>query len=147
MAQQLLINVTGDADAAGFGEGLGVLIRHERAPHLERAAADERTVAVDAGLHLLELVVQEHRLEILGGCVDLVLDVHVVGELRSLGVAERLQRQTEIGGAGIHHITSMSPWMAPAALIACRVAMRSRGPMPSALGASTICCSDTPSRT
>ena len=46
-----------------------------------------------------------------------------------------------------HHITSMSAWMAPAALIACRITMRSRGPMPSALRPSTICCSDTPSWT
>ena len=44
-----------------------------------------------------------------------------------------------------HHITSMSAWIAPAALIACRIEIMSRGPMPSALRPSTTCCSDTPS--
>src|SRR5260370_353870 len=46
-----------------------------------------------------------------------------------------------------HHITSMSAWIAPAALIACRMPIKSRGPMPSPLRPSTSCCSDTPSLT
>src|SRR5204863_1080149 len=46
-----------------------------------------------------------------------------------------------------HHITSMSAWIAPAALTACRIAIMSRGPMPSALRPSTNCCSETPSLT
>ena len=49
--------------------------------------------------------------------------------------------------AVLHHITSMSAWIAPAALIACRMPIKSRGPMPSPLRPSTSCCSDTPSFT
>ena len=76
----------------------------------------------------------------------------VVGDgHRPLAMAEAASRSSGLqagggeGGIGCHHITSMSAWMAPAALIACRIAIRSRGPMPSALSPSTSCCSDTPS--
>ena len=53
----------GDADAARLGERLGIFLGQERAPHAGLAAAAERAVAVDAGEHLAEHVVEEHRLE------------------------------------------------------------------------------------
>ena len=43
-----------------------------------------------------------------------------------------------------HHITSISACSAPAALIACRMAIMSRGPTPSALRPSTSSCRLTP---
>src|SRR5205085_12609678 len=62
----------------------------------------------------------------------------------------------EIFGVGVdeggiddagHHITSISAWIAPAALIACRMPIKSRGPIPRPLRPSTSCCSETPSFT
>src|SRR5271163_3969141 len=136
----------GDADAAGLSELLGVLIGQQRAPDLQRAAAAVRPIAVDAVGHLLEHRVEEHRLEVAGGGLRLVFDLEGGLNLPGRRIADRVQRSTEVGYA-CHHITSMSAWIAPAALIACRIVMRSRGPMPSALSPSTICCSETPSWT
>src|SRR5579863_10115772 len=138
--------MAGDADAAVLGEALGVLIGHERAPDLQRATAAERAVAVHFGEHLLEHRVEEHRLELLGGGLGFAFDFQRDVGLRALRVADRGERRAEVYRT-CHHITSMSAWIAPAALIACRMEMRSRGPMPSALSPSTICCSETPSCT
>src|SRR6476661_2481115 len=149
LRQQAAIDVVGDADPAGLGEGLGVFLREQRAPHAGRAAAAERPVAVEPGRHLLEHGIDEYRLEVLRGGTRL----GVVGDGHRLldgGGGEQVERLEAGGGEGeigCHHITSMSAWMAPAALIACRIAIRSRGPMPSALSPSTSCCSETPSRT
>src|SRR6476661_8273893 len=149
LRQQAAIDVVGDADPAGLGEGLGVFLREQRAPHAGRAAAAERPVAVEAGRHLLEHGIDEYRLEVLRGGARL----GVVGDGHRLldgGGGEQVERLEAGGGegeVGCHHITSMSAWMAPAALIACRIAIRSRGPMPSALSPSSSCCSDTPSLT
>src|SRR6478752_2057668 len=79
--------------------------------------------------------------------IDMVGDAHPLLDCRGGKQIERLEAGGGEGEIGCHHITSMSAWMAPAALIACRIAIRSRGPMPSALSPSTNCCSDTPSRT
>src|SRR5262249_60196863 len=79
------------------------------------------------------------------------------GGFRPLGQCVGKQRIGPLGRGGMrvggdrvddaasHHITSMSAWMAPAALIACKMLIMSRGPMPSPLRPSTSCCSDTPS--
>src|SRR5579872_490696 len=118
-----------DADAAGLGECLGVLVGEERAPHLQCAAASEWTVTVETGRHLLEHGVEEHRFEFPGDAFRLALDGERGLSLRGAGIAELRKRSAELGGCCIrHHITSMSAWMAPAALIACRITMRSRGP-------------------
>src|SRR5262245_5889508 len=69
-----------------------------------------------------------------------------VARRRHDGRAQRATARSE-AERGRHHITSMSAWMAPEALMACRMEIMSRGPMPSALRPSTSCCSDMPSLT
>src|SRR6185503_10547360 len=108
--------------------------------------AAERAFA-DALEHLLEHAVEEHRLEVLalfaGLCGAARRCVALGAGERRAGVGRKLRGESD----GSHHITSISAWIAPAALIACRIAIMSRGPMPSALRPSTSCCSDTPSLT
>src|SRR5262249_29337296 len=117
----------------------------ERAPHAHGGAAAERPLAVDAGEHLAEHRVEKHRLEVLRGRARLGVergDGARCGGGRAAGAGRR-----ERAERGAHHITSMLAWIAPAALIACRIAIMSRGPMPRALRPSTSCCSDMPSLT
>src|SRR5580692_8572096 len=146
MFEQLIIDVGGNADAARLGKGLGILVRHERAPDFQRAAAAERSVAIDAGEHLLKHRVEERVLELLCTRLGLGFDLKRGLRLRALCVADRGERCGKIYRAR-HHITSISAWMAPAAFIACKITIRSRGPMPSALSPSTICWSETPACT
>src|SRR5882672_3053411 len=153
------IDVVGDADAAGLGEGFRILLRQHRAPHSGARGVAERAFALDAAGHLRKHRVQEHRLEVLRRSLGFGLRLRRdLGE----GVGELIVRPAVDHGhhglvgyaaiaavdeAALHHITSMSAWIAPAALIACRMLIRSRGPMPSPLRPSTSCCSDTPSFT
>src|SRR5262245_66587312 len=58
------IDMVGEPDAAGLGEGLGIFVAQERAPHADGAFAAERPFALDRGEHLVEHRVEEHRLEI-----------------------------------------------------------------------------------
>ena len=123
-------------------------VRNER--QTPRAAAAERAFAIDAGEHLAEHRVEEHRLEIVRAarapwrCIGWrAVAAPIAAERRD---AVRGRRRADASDCR-HHITSMSAWIAPAALIACRIEIRSRGPMPSALRPSTSCCSDTPSLT
>src|ERR1700728_5060038 len=146
MLEQFVIDVGGNADAARLGEGLGVLVRHERAPDLQRAAAAKRSVAVDTGEHLLEHRVEEHGLELFRSRLGFGFDLKGGLRLCALRGADRGERCGEIYRAR-HYITSISAWMAPAAFMACKMTIRSRGPMPSALSPSTICWSETPSCT
>jgi len=57
--------MVGNADAAGLGYRLGVLVGKDRAPDAGRAAAAERAFAIDAGEHVLEHGIEEDRLEVL----------------------------------------------------------------------------------
>src|SRR4030081_2500770 len=142
--EQRLVDLVGDSHAARLDEILGVFLGQERAPGGDAGAVPERALGSDAGEHVLEHGIDEGDFEIL--CLLMQLGVRRRfgarrGEPASYdGVEVRGGDGRE--GAG-HHITSMSAWMAPAALIACRIEMRSRGPMPSALRPSTSCCSDT----
>src|SRR5262245_30593388 len=118
MLEELIVDVRGDADPATPGEGLGVFVGQKRTPDFERAAAASMPVAVHACEHLLEHRIEEHRLEFLRSGFRLGLcDRGRV--LRSLLVAE-LARWSESGRCD-HYITSISAWIAPAALIACRM--------------------------
>src|SRR6266404_2403905 len=152
-------DVVGNSDAAGLGEGFRILLRQHRAPYAGARRISERAFALDAAGHLREHRIEKHRLEI--GRGRLGLGLRLRGNLRQ-GIGELIirpaveHRHRGFGGhaagvavdqAGLHHITSMSAWIAPAALIACRMPIRSRGPMPSPLRPSTSCCSDTPSFT
>ena len=83
-------------------------------------------VGLEGGEHLLRQRVEEHALEILG----------LLAQLLAGGVGVDDGRN----GAD-HHITSISACSAPVALIAWRMAIRSRGEMPSALRPSTSSCS------
>src|SRR5690349_19015132 len=153
MSDQRAIHLIGNSNAARFGERFRVLVRKQRTPDTGCTVAAEGTVAVHAGEHVLEHRIEEHGFEILRRSERL----RFLGFLAEAGrfggehaVCERVER-LEAGRRhceGIrHHITSMSAWIAPAALIACRMVIRSRGPMPIALRPSTTCCRDTPSRT
>src|SRR6195256_2160791 len=147
------------SDAAGLGEGFRILFRQHRAPDAGAGRVAERAIAFDAGGHLREHRVQEHRFEV--GCGRLGLGLGLRRDFRQrLGErwirAALEQRHRRLGGhaavgavdqARTHHITSMSAWIAPAALIACRMPIRSRGPMPRPLRPSTSCCSETASFT
>src|ERR1700733_1605173 len=144
MFEQLIVDVRGDAEPAALGKRLGVFVGQERPPDLERTAAAHRAVAVGAGEHLLEHRIQKHRLEFLRSGLRLALDDR--GRvLRGLGRGKFFTWMERC--CCDHHIISMSAWMAPAALMACRMVIMSRGPMPSALSPSTTCCSETPSLT
>src|SRR6185437_10596896 len=146
MGEETAVDLVGDADAAGLGERFGVFVGQERAPYPDRTLAAERSLAIDAGEHLLERGVEEHRLEVLCGALRFGFAFERGLRIRARRVGDRRQCNGEIERAG-HHITSISAWIAPAALIAWRMVIRSRGPMPSALRPSTICCNDTPSLT
>src|SRR5712672_743088 len=153
------IDFVGNSDAAGLGEGFRIFFRQHRTPHPGARGVAERAFALDAAGHLRKHRIEKHRLEIGRGRLGLGLcarrDLRQrLGELRIRPAVE--QRHHGPGGhaacgrvdqAGLHHITSMSAWIAPAALIACRMPIRSPGPMPSPLRPSTSCCSDTPSLT
>src|SRR5438128_12181946 len=140
-------DVVGNADAAGLGEGFRIFVRQHRAPDARAGRVAERPFAFDAGGHLRKHRVEEHRLEFLRLGARLFLRLRrnlgqCVGELQILAAVD--QRGLVDSD---HHITSISAWIAPAALIACRMPIRSRGPMPRPLRPSTSCCSDTPSLT
>src|SRR3981081_2414722 len=159
LQNQRAIDVIGNSDAAGLGEGFRILVRQHRAPHPGARRIAERAFALDAAGHLREHRIEKHRLEIGRGRLGLGLRLRRnlgqgLGELVIRPAVEHRYRSfgghaagVAVDQAGLHHITSMSAWMAPAALIACRMPIRSRGPMPSPLRPSTICCSDTPSFT
>src|SRR5664279_1285581 len=159
LQNQRAIDVVGNSDAAGLGEGFRILFRQHRAPHAGARRIAERAFALDAAGHLREHRIEKHRLEILR--CTLRLDLRLRGDFGQ-GIGELVIRPavkhrhhglsgTAAVGAvdqtALHHSASMSAWIAPAALIACRMPIRSRGPMPSPLRPSTSCCSDTPSFT
>src|SRR3979411_239090 len=159
LQDQRAIDVVGNSDAAGLGEGFRILLRQHRAPYAGARRIAERAFAFDAAGHLREHRIEKHRLEIGRGRLGPGLPLR--NTLRQ-GLCELIirpaveHRHRGFGGhaagvaldqAGLHHITSMSAWIAPAALIACRVPLRSRGPTPSPLRPSPSCCSDTPSFT
>src|SRR5712672_3276657 len=153
------IDFVGNSDAAGLGEGFRIFFRQHRTPYAGAWRIAERAFALDAAGHLRKHRIQKHRLEVLRRRFRLGLRLrrHLgqgVGEL--IVRTAVTHRHHGLGGhaaagavdqARLHHITSMSAWIAPAALIACRMPIRSRGPMPSPLRPSTSCCSDTPSFT
>src|SRR3984957_4167243 len=157
LQDQRAIDVVGNADAAGLGEVLRILFCQHRAPHPGARRVAVGAFALETGGHLRKHLIEKHRLEIgrrrLGLGLRLRRDLgqrlgEVIvgpgGDLGHRGLAG--QGAMEAGEcARLHHITSMSASIAPAALIACRMPIRSRGPMPSPLRPSTSCCSDTPS--
>src|SRR2546429_849278 len=159
LQNQRAIDLVGNSNAAGLGEGFRILFRQHRAPHAGARRIAERAFALDAAGHLRKHRIEKHRLEIgrrrLGFGLRLRRDFgQGIGELiirpsvdhRHHGFG-RHAACVAVDQASLHHITSMSAWIAPVALIACRMPIRSRGPMPSPLRPSTSCCSDTPSFT
>src|ERR1700722_14555265 len=159
LQNQRAIDVVGNADAAGLGEVFRILFRQHRAPHPGARRVAVGAFALEARGHLREHLIEKHRLEVgrrrLGLGLRLRRDFGqrrgelVIGaavDLRHLGLGG--EAATRAGDqARLHHSTSMSAAIAPVALIACRMPIRSRGPMPSPLRPSTNCCSDTPSLT
>src|SRR5579859_7468019 len=131
----------GDPKAAGLGGGLAVLVDQDRAEHFLALSAAEHGVFSDALEHVREHLRHEHAGELLGGLGDVLARSGRRIERLALG-----HGQVGLGGEGLrsgraqHHITSISACSAPAALIACRMVIRSRGPMPSALRPETSSC-------
>src|SRR5690606_30632754 len=125
----------GEADAAGFGESGGELLRLHAAPGLlGKAAAEGVAVAFEGGEYFLHQGVEENPLKF----------------LRLLADAGWWGQRSGARGAdpdGVHQSTSLAACTAPGALLACRMAIRSRGLMPSAFSPSTSCCSVTDSGT
>src|SRR6185312_16097253 len=142
MLEQFGLHVRGQAEAALVGDSLCILVDHHGAEHLLALAPAEHPVGLDALEHAAQQLRDEHTLILLGGAGGL-------GDVRGLaGPVHRalLRQETRVGDCRVHQpITSISAWSAPAALIACRMEMMSRGPTPSAFNPSTRCCSDTPS--
>src|SRR5579862_1139610 len=75
LRQKGVIDLVGNSDAAGLGEGFGVLLAQERAPYPDGRSAAEGSVALHAGEHLAEHGVEELRLEIDRGGMRLGLGV------------------------------------------------------------------------
>src|SRR5690606_18771349 len=107
----------GDADATAAGHGIGKLLGLHGAPCLLAEAAAEILVGAEAGKHLLGQKVEEDAFQLLG----------LLANLQNLLRAERAGRTDRV-----HHSTSISACRAPVTLMACRIAMRSRGEMPRA---------------
>src|SRR5580693_1191760 len=158
LQNQCAIDVVGDTDATGLGEGFRILLRQHRTPHAGALGIAERAFALEAAGHVRKHRIEKHRLEILRRRLGLGLRLRrdLGQRVRELVIRPAVKHRHRGGGpaaaggvhrAVLHHITSMSASIAPAALIACRMPMRSRGPMPSPLRPSTSCCRDTPSFT
>src|SRR5258705_5203442 len=105
-------------------------------------AAAERAVGFDAFEHGAHEFIDEDGLEILSRLAHLA------------GVLCRPQCPLRFGGGkgggklqvgGAHPVTSISACSAPAALMACRMEIMSRGPTPSAFNPLTSSCRSTPS--
>src|SRR3712207_3394954 len=141
--EDLAIDLIGDADAAAPGDAAGVFLHQHGAVDLAaHAIVAERALRAAGREQAIERLLEEHGFEILRRLARL-----------GLGLSARLKRFRELpGGAGrelagraerqpcegsCHHITSISACRAPEALMACRIEIMSRGPMPSAFSPST----------
>src|SRR5690606_2262454 len=121
-----------DADAAAFCDGVGEFFGLHGAPGFFTEPATEILIGLEAGEHLLGEHGEEHAFHFFGLLAD----------------TQHLLRIDAAGGVDFgHHSTSISAWRAPVTLMACRMAIRSRGEMPRALRPSTNCCSVTVSGT
>src|SRR3990172_810824 len=133
----------GEAKAAGARDCLAVFLEQQRTECGLAGAAAEQRVRLDAGEHLLHDLRHEKGLEVLRRAACL----HRVGGARqawaAVGGGER-QSQIEDRQRKLHHLTSMSACRAPADLIACRMAIMSRGPTPSVFRLLTSSCRLTP---
>src|SRR5215475_8828196 len=148
MGDERAVDRIGKPDAPGFGEALGVFLGQERAPNPGGLTTAKRSFAVNVGEHVFKHRAKKAGFEVLSGSPGSGIDLLAAGGIRrrcnaprgALGHGKALR---EAHG----YMVSMSAWIAPAALIAWRMAIRSRGPIPSAFNPSTTCCSETPSET
>src|SRR5579863_6706457 len=130
-----------DTGRAALRGDLAVLLDHHRAiDALARAAAEQR-VGVEPLKHAFEGLRKEIGLEICAGLLGRG-DIEIAADRRCALLGQRRGGEYGIGAA--HHITSISACSAPAALIAWRIEIRSRGPTPRALRLLTSSCRLTP---
>src|SRR5258708_30278111 len=132
----------GQAETSLLGDGLGILIDHHRAEDRFAGTAAERSIGLDAFEHGAHEFIDEDSFEIFR-------------RFRALGgVFRRPQIPLRFGGRERgrelqvvrgHPTTSISACTAPAALMACRIEIMSRGPTPSAFKPLTNSCRSTPS--
>src|SRR5579859_3411542 len=131
-------DLVGHAADILFGGGFAIFVGQYRPEHLFALTAAEHLVGAHAFEHVSEHLRHEDTGELLGGLAQILIIGGRFGVER-LSLAERhigLGRESlaeTVAGEGGHHITSISACSAPAALMACRIVIRSRGPMPSAL--------------
>src|SRR5215469_13773478 len=133
-------------DAPGFGEALGVFLGQERSPNPGGLTTAKRSFAVDVGEHVFKHRAKEAGFEVLSGSPGPGIDLLAGGGIGYNGPRGALGHGKALREAHVYMV-SMSAWIAPAALIAWRMAIRSRGAIPSAFNPSTTCCSETPSET
>src|SRR5215217_808200 len=143
--EHLALDGVGEADAARLGGLFGQGVGQERAPHVLGVTAAERAVGLKALEHRLQHHRQERALELFRGLGDAVFaSGHGRG---AVGTGRRTLQHHQVGGGRdgkAHHITSISAWRAPAALMACRMEIMSRGVTPRALSPLTRLASDAP---
>src|SRR6185312_2725148 len=142
MLQQRFGDGVGQSESALVDDLLAVFVEHQRAEHRFALAAAEWAVGRDAFEHAAEHLRNHHGFELLGRflrsrCVGGGVRREDIGRLgHGHGAGD--------GRVGTHPITWISACNAPAALIACRMEMMSRGPTPSAFNPSTSFCKLTP---
>src|SRR4051794_29287775 len=143
-------DLVADAETAAFDDAAGIFLHeHRTVDRAARPVIAQGAVVADGLEHAVEGLLEEHGFEIVGGLARLGA-FRVERILDGLGCALRHShrgRDRERCQRSHHHITSISACRAPDALIACRIAIRSRGPIPSALRPSTSSRRVTPSRT
>src|SRR5690606_23787569 len=115
------------ADAARFHRLLRHRVHQKAAPGGFACAAAERRLGAQALEHGLHHLRQEVGLKGLCRAAQAFQVLRLAGQGRG-GIAQQVGR----GGEGAHQITSISAWRAPAALMACRMLIMSRGLTPSA---------------
>src|SRR5215471_8722580 len=141
-AQDFALHLVGQAESPLFGDGLRILIEHHGTEDRFSGPAAERSIGLHAVIHRAQHLVDEDSLELFGGPVGLLRGLRS----RQRGICfRRKQRLRKLKIRRAHPMTWISACSAPAALIACRIEIMSRGPTPRAFNPLTSTCRLTPS--
>src|SRR3989338_8731033 len=134
----------GDTDPARARDRLAVFVHLKAAPGVLARAAREGGFRRHLAEHRLQHLGEEEGFEIAGDLARLLL-ARLLAERRGHRLGGEIPVDLDgHGGVGAHHNTPMSACIAPGAFIACRMVIRTPGPMPSALRPLTSSCKGTP---